>query len=95
MSKVTSRLRVAIPKALAMRYGIRPGDEARWEATGRGPLLVAGAAIRPDLTPSERLASLREFLGRHAVRQRGKKWRGTENRGWTREDLYEGRGLAR
>jgi AbrB family looped-hinge helix DNA binding protein len=27
MGKVTSKLQVTVPKAIAQRYGIRPGDE--------------------------------------------------------------------
>ena len=34
MAKVTSTLQVTVPKALADRYGIGPGDEIEWEAAG-------------------------------------------------------------
>ena len=34
MSKVTSKLQVTVPKAIAQRYGIRPGDEIRFEEPG-------------------------------------------------------------
>jgi AbrB family looped-hinge helix DNA binding protein len=40
MSKVTSKLQVTIPKALAVKYGIRPGDEVRWEEIHRGAVMV-------------------------------------------------------
>ena len=34
MCKVTSKLQVTVPKAIAKRYGIRPGDEIRFEEAG-------------------------------------------------------------
>ena len=34
MSKVTSKLQVSVPKAIAQRHGIRPGDEIRFEESG-------------------------------------------------------------
>ena len=96
MSKVTSKLQVTIPKVLAENYGIRPGDEVRWEALARGPLMVAETAVRPRLTPEERVALLRESFRRQKERQRGKRWKRGTDRGWAREDLYDGgRGLSR
>jgi AbrB family looped-hinge helix DNA binding protein len=45
MSRVTSKLQVTVPKAIAERYGIRPGDEIDW--------VPAGDAIRvvPRVVP--------------------------------------------
>lgn len=40
MSKVTSKLQVTIPKAVAVKYGIRPGDEVVWEETPRGVMMT-------------------------------------------------------
>ena len=34
MAKVTSKLQVTVPKAVADRYGIKPGDEIRFEDAG-------------------------------------------------------------
>ena len=34
MSKVTSRFQVTMPKKIADRYAIRPGDEIDWVAAG-------------------------------------------------------------
>jgi bifunctional DNA-binding transcriptional regulator/antitoxin component of YhaV-PrlF toxin-antitoxin module len=34
MSKVTAKLQVTLPKALAEKYGIVPGSEIVWEAAG-------------------------------------------------------------
>ena len=40
MSKVTSKLQVTIPKAIAVKYGIRPGDQVVWEETHRGVTMI-------------------------------------------------------
>ncbi len=48
MSKVTSKLQVTIPRALALRYGIRPGDEVRWEWLARGAVMVRVADGEPS-----------------------------------------------
>ena len=36
MAKVTSKLQVTVPKALAVQLGIRPGDEVDWSMSGDG-----------------------------------------------------------
>jgi AbrB family looped-hinge helix DNA binding protein len=38
VAKVTSKLQVTVPKAVADHFGIRPGDEIEW--------LIAGDTIR-------------------------------------------------
>lgn len=96
MSKVTSKLQVTIPKAVAEKYRIRPGDEVRWEALARGPLMVSETATRPRLTTAERVALFRARVERQMRRQRGRKRPPAKGRGWSREDLYEAdRGLPR
>ena len=100
MSKVTSKLQVTIPKAVADRYGIHPGDEVRWEVREPGPMMVPEAAVRPRLTAEERLALFRESVQRQVERQAARKTGGktprSQKRDWTRADLYEPpRGLPR
>src|SRR6266849_1210610 len=34
MAKVTSKFQVTVPKKIAERYGIRPGDDIDWVAAG-------------------------------------------------------------
>lgn len=95
MSKVTSKLQVTLPKAIADRFGIRPGDQIEWE--------TAGDAIRihlPSRTgPLDREARLKLFdQGTQRQREReaklGASPRPGGDRGWTREELYE-RGRSR
>ena len=108
MAKVTSKLQLTVPKAIADQYGIRPEDELEW--------IPAGESIRVQLrrrkaksgdsltvTVEERLALfdantkwLDELQAERLKEAKAKAARITrENRGWTREELYEDRGFAR
>ena len=95
MSKVTSKLQVTVPKALADRYGIRPGAEIHWEAAGDTIRVIPP---RQSARTPNRGAKLRLFdaaTERQKTRQSGKlEKRAPKERGWQREDLYD-RGRAR
>ncbi|HWM93708.1 MAG TPA: AbrB/MazE/SpoVT family DNA-binding domain-containing protein [Thermoanaerobaculia bacterium] len=90
MSKVTSKLQVTLPKAIADRFGIRPGDQIEWEASGEAIRILV-----PSRTgPLSREARLKLFdQGTQRQREREAKLGGSlspgADRGWTREDLYE------
>ena len=94
MSKVTSKLQVTLPKALAKRYGIVPGDDIRFEAAGEVIRLVPGnvGAATAGLDTEARLRLFDAATERQRVREAGRPARRAETRGWTREELYE-RGL--
>lgn len=65
MSKVTSKLQVTIPKAIAERYGITPGDEIEWVPAGPSVLVVPpGAAHAEEIPVEERLAIFDETTRR-------------------------------
>ena len=93
MGKVTSKLQVTVPKAIADEYRIKPGDEILWVKSGdsirialpgRGPAVV------------DRRARLRLF-DQATARQEQRRPVGpgrAKTRGWTREELYV-RGRAR
>jgi AbrB family looped-hinge helix DNA binding protein len=89
VSRVTSKLQVTIPKSIAQRYGIEPGEEIEW--------LPAGEAIRvvphsDRLVPPDRLRRLELFdraTDRQHAREVGTSQQGGTARGWVREDLYE------
>ncbi len=88
MAKVTSKLQVTIPKAVAERYGIRPGDHIEW--------VPAGDAIRvlpPGPRPALDLDARLELFDRATERQLRRRSRRIlksvpPERGWKREDLY-------
>jgi AbrB family looped-hinge helix DNA binding protein len=104
VAKVTSNLQLTVPKAIADQYGIRPGDELEWIPVGesiRVQLRRRKAKSRDSLTVKERLALfdantkwLDELQAERLKEAKAKAARITlENRGWTREELYEDRGF--
>jgi len=94
MSKVTSKLQVTVPKALAEQYGIRPGDEIDWIAAGDA-IRVVPAGRREPLDMARRLELFDEATRRQRARERTRpRAVRTGERGWKREDLYR-RGSAR
>lgn len=105
MSKVTSKLQLTLPKAIADQYGIKPGDELEWVPAGesiRVKLVRRKAKSGQQLSTEERLALFDEGTKRLDALQAEelKKNAGRrvtrETRGWTREDLYnDDRGLPR
>lgn len=95
MAKVTSKLQVTVPKALAERYGIRPGDDIDWVPAGDS-IRVVPARRKPrgdDLQFRLRMfdAATERQRARQSVSPVGSRPR---TRGWTREELYV-RGRAR
>jgi len=95
MSKVTSKLQVTIPKLVAERYGIHPGDEINWEPAGEVIRVVPPRPPSPRLRLEERLRLFDEATERQRVRDAGRPLVGkVTERGWRREDLYT-RGSSR
>lgn len=104
---MTSKLQLTVPKRIADQYGIRPGDELEWIPAGesiRVELVRKKAKAGHELTPEERVALFDANMARidriQAKELREAKAKGTritrENRGWTREELYnDDRGLPR
>ena len=90
MSKVTSKYQVSIPKALADRLGVRPGDDVEWEVAG-DEFRVRPARAEKPLSVEERLKMFDETTKRVAAYQKRRRLKGS--RDWTREDLYYDRGL--
>ena len=58
MSKVTSKLQVTIPKTIASKFGIRPGDEIDWVVTGE---ILRVVAVRTKKQPLEVKRKLQRF----------------------------------
>lgn len=105
MSKVTSKLQVTLPKAIADQYGVVPGADLTFEPAGESiRILVAREpAVAPmsgaGLALDERQALLDAVAQRQAQRNRryrlkvgaaaARKTDGASARGWSREELYE------
>ncbi len=104
MAKVTSKLQLTLPKAIADQYKIRPGDNLDWLPAGESIRVVVkrsrSASRRTDAASlQQRLGLFEQATARQEKRNaafRKKHALGAEpsNRGWTREDLYD-RGLPR
>lgn len=92
MGKVTSKYQVTVPKVIADRYGIKPGDELRWEPGDGAIRIVPGRqGSLPRLSVEERLALLQGSIRRQRERQKEVAPQPGADRGWTREDSYEER----
>ena len=96
MGKVTSKLQLTLPKALAVQYGIRPGQDVRFESAGEVIRMVPeGADLAPaGLDVEARMRLFDAATARQEARQTGRRARSQGSRGWTREELYE-RGRSR
>ena len=93
MAKVTSKLQVTLPKALAERYRIEPGDDIEWEAAG-DVIHVVPSRQKPALDIAARLKVFDQATARQRERERGISLGRPTSRGWTRDDLYD-RGRTR
>src|SRR6185436_10484450 len=98
MSKVTSKLQITLPKAIADEYRIKPGDDVLWVASGDAIRLIPGRQAKPHAeTIAAKLRVFDEAMARVREGSRGKERRAKDpakERGWAREDLYD-RGRSR
>lgn len=91
MSKVTSKLQVTLPKRVAERHGIRPGDEIEFQSSGDAIRVITAKQLQQkQLSLAERLRLFDEATARQARRatDRPETTERRADRDWTREDLY-------
>jgi len=94
MSKITSKLQVTLPKALADRLRIRPGDDIDWQEAGDALRVLPRRSQPTHFSSDMRLRLFDEATQRQRRRQaRRRPVQGARARGWTREELH-GRGRA-
>ncbi len=89
MAKVTSKLQVTVPKAIAERFGIRPGDDIEWRAEGNAIRVLPRVGEDGPLDREARLRSFDEATARQQPRNRLGRRARRPDRGWTREELYD------
>jgi len=90
MAKVTSKLQVTIPKALAERSGIKPGDEIEWVEGGDGLRIKRVGTQGASIPIAMRLELFDYATAREAKRHRVARIAdGNSGRGWKRADLYD------
>jgi AbrB family looped-hinge helix DNA binding protein len=95
VSKVTSKLQVTVPKSIADRFNIKPGDHIEWEATGETIRVVPSPKRAKSKTaPQDRF----KHFDQATKRQRDREATldpallaasAHMGRGWTRADLYD------
>lgn len=92
MSRVTKKYQISIPKRLADAHGITPGDDLSWEDAGGGLRLTTSERVL-KLSIEERLRLFDESETRRLERDRTRHVavEQGEDRGWTRESLYDDR----
>jgi AbrB family looped-hinge helix DNA binding protein len=94
MAKVTSKYQVTVPRAIADRYGIRPGDQIEWAPAGDVIRVIpAGTEAKPE-DRDTKLRLFDEATKRHRRRPSASTAKQVNARGWKREDLYS-RGRTR
>ena len=93
MAKVTSKLQVTIPKAIADRFGIHPGDDIEWIPAGDAIRVekVARSPRGPTASEIDRRLELFDLAtARQAERQAATAPPAVAaTRGWRRDDLYD------
>ena len=94
MAKVTSKYQVTVPRVIADRYGIRPGDEIDWIAAGEVIRVVPPGKQTPAVDRQTQLRWFDQATARQSARKSTATQPKSGNRGWKREDLYE-RGRSR
>ena len=88
MSKVTSSLEVRLPEEIVRQFGIKPGDELEWLPEGDEIRLILSSPEN-RLSVEERLAVFEESIRLQRAReQKLGPIEPAEDRGWTREELY-------
>jgi AbrB family looped-hinge helix DNA binding protein len=93
VGKVTSKLQVTIPKRIADRYGIRPGDDLDWVEAGDTVRVIPDQRRNELPDPSRRLELFDAATARQAAREHERTAEPASDRGWSREELYQ-RGRA-
>jgi AbrB family looped-hinge helix DNA binding protein len=87
MARVTSKLQVTIPKAIARRYGIEPGSDVEWLPAGEAIRVVPAVGREQAQNRERRLALFDRATERQRERQAGN-GATFADRGWRREDLH-------
>jgi len=94
VSKVTSKLQLTVPRAIADQYGIKPGDELQWKPSGESIRIELRGRSKAgaSLTLQEKIELFDRGTGRLSkIRKQSPKLEmvpATRGRGWTRSDLY-------
>ena len=89
MTRVTGKFQITLPKRLVDAFGIRVGDEVELIASGEAIAIVPAGAAKPRLSPEDRLRLFDEATRRQREREPLATSDASEDRGWSRDDLYD------
>lgn len=89
MAKITAKYQITLPKVIANKYHVHPGDEIEFVPEGDRIHVIFPSMKIPTLSLQERLNLFDESMRRQQERERTRPAlpKGKE-RGWTREELY-------
>ena len=88
MATITSKYQVTIPKKIADKYNLKPGDSIDWQEAGDAIRVVPSAQQSGVDDRKERLRLFDQATERIRKRSAGRKFEEPRDRGWKREDLY-------
>jgi bifunctional DNA-binding transcriptional regulator/antitoxin component of YhaV-PrlF toxin-antitoxin module len=94
MARVTSKYQVTVPRTIAEKYHIRPGDEIDWVAAGEVIRVIPPGKQAVLEDRESRLGLFDQATKRHRTRPSERKATHPRDRGWRREDLHR-RGRSR
>jgi len=89
VAKVTSKLQVTVPKAVADHFGIRPGDEIEWLIAGDTIRVLPARKKSASRDAQERLRLFDLATARQKKRNASSLLKPARERGWARQALYE------
>jgi bifunctional DNA-binding transcriptional regulator/antitoxin component of YhaV-PrlF toxin-antitoxin module len=92
MAKLTGKYQLTLPKAVAQRAGLKPGDDVDCESSDEMVRIKrkAKSTMRP-YSKTDRLVLFDLATERQAHRQRSSPGADEITRGWARDELYERR----
>ena len=88
MAKVTGKLQITLPKALADRCGIRVGDDLEVRGVGRSIQIDRRTGPEAASLRADRLLHFDAATRRQRSRRAHRASTTARARGWTREQLY-------
>jgi bifunctional DNA-binding transcriptional regulator/antitoxin component of YhaV-PrlF toxin-antitoxin module len=88
VAKVTGKLQITLPKALAEQCGIRVGDELELRPIGRSIQIDKRSLRDASRVRRERLVHFDGATARQRARERTIHLARARSRGWTRAELY-------
>ena len=95
MARVTSKLQVTIPKAIADQYGLKPGSDIAFVPAGDAIRVVPNGRVPGPVDPAARLRLFDQATARQRARDAKRSdQQPPKSRGWRREQLYS-RGVPR